>query len=412
MAFKKIICFLFILGLINFSIAQNSADVINYINNYKQLAIDEMQRTGVPAAIKLAQGIHETEAGTSELVLKSNNHFGIKCKTGWSGEKVYHDDDARGECFRSYAKPEESYRDHSDFLRNSSRYAFLFNLDATDYKGWAYGLKKAGYATNIKYSQILVRLIEQYNLEQYSLIALGKLKPSDEVIAGNNTTPVTVGKNPDFDPVVSAKSPDPVVLEVKPAPVYPESVFEINKTKVVFVRGGVSLLKVAEQNNISLGRLLEFNDMAGGQGDILMEDQLIFLQRKRKIGATEFHVLQPEETVYDVCQAEGIRYESLLALNQLREGMEPAAGEKLYLINAAGSRPVLVAEKKAAEQSVAQTQRNEPPPTDYTRHVVQTKETLYSISKKYGVAPEQIKTWNKLEGMDLKIGQQLIIYKN
>ena len=411
MAFKKIISFLFVLGLINYSIAQNSADVINYINNYKQLAIDEMQRTGVPAAIKLAQGIHETEAGTSDLVLKSNNHFGIKCKTGWSGEKVYHDDDARGECFRSYAKPEESYRDHSDFLRNSSRYAFLFALDATDYKGWAYGLKKAGYATNIKYSQILVRLIEQYNLEQYSLIALGKLKPSDEVLAGNSK-PVTVGNHPDFDPIVTAKLPDPVVLEVKPAPIYPESVFEINKTKVVFVKGGVSLLKVAEQNDISLGRLLDFNDMTGGQGDILVEDQLIFLQRKRKVGANEFHILQPEETVYDVCQAEGIRYESLLALNQLRDGMEPAAGEKLYLINAASSRPVLASEKKAVEIVVPPTQINETGSADYTRHVVQTKETLYSISKKYGVAPEKIISWNKLDGMDLKIGQQLIIYKN
>lgn len=411
MTFKKIISFLFVLGLINYSIAQNSVDVINYINNYKQLAIDEMQRTGVPAAIKLAQGIHETEAGTSDLVLKSNNHFGIKCKTGWGGEKVYHDDDARGECFRSYAKPEESYRDHSDFLRNSSRYAFLFQLDATDYKGWAYGLKKAGYATNIKYSQILVRLIEQYNLEQYSLIALGRIKPTDEILAGNNSTPVTVDKHPDFDPIVTAKLPDPIVLEVKPAPVYPESVFVINKTKVVFVKGGVSLLQVAEQNNISLGRLLEFNDMADGQGDVLLEDQLIFLQRKRKVGAKEFYVLQPEETVYDVCQAEGIRYESLLALNQLREGMQPAAGEKLYLINAAVSRPMLASEKKVAEP-VAQTQSNEPSSADYTRHVVQTKETLYSISKKYGVAPEKIKTWNKLDGMDLKIGQQLIIYKN
>ena len=126
--------------------AQKSEYVTEYINSYKQLAVDEMIRTGVPASITLAQGIHETEAGRSELVLKSNNHFGIKCKTGWDGEKVYHDDDARGECFRSYPSSEDSYADHSNFLKRGPRYAFLFDIDPTDYKAWAYGLKKIGRA--------------------------------------------------------------------------------------------------------------------------------------------------------------------------------------------------------------------------------------------------------------------------
>ena len=180
------------------AIAQPSADIIEYINKYKQLAIDEMQRTGVPASIKLAQGIHETYAGKSELVLKSRNHFGIKCKATWTGSKVYHDDDARGECFRSYSSPSDSYIDHSNFLRGSERYASLFELDPTDFKGWAYGLKRAGYATNIKYSQIIIKLIEDYNLQQYSLIALGKMQPSDEILADvekkliNPAHPVTV----------------------------------------------------------------------------------------------------------------------------------------------------------------------------------------------------------------------------
>ncbi|HRF25764.1 MAG TPA: glucosaminidase domain-containing protein, partial [Ferruginibacter sp.] len=138
-----------------------------YIDQYKELAIEEMRRTGVPASIKLAQGIHETESGNSDLVKRSNNHFGIKCKTGWSGEFVYHDDDALGECFRKYPSAEESYRDHSNFLRRSNRYAFLFNLDPTDYKNWAYGLKKAGYATNPKYPLLLIKYIEQYNLQEY-----------------------------------------------------------------------------------------------------------------------------------------------------------------------------------------------------------------------------------------------------
>lgn len=139
---------LFVLTMIIFSsvqmIAQKREDVIAYITTYKDLAMSEMKRTGLPAAIKLAQGIHETEAGKSDLVRRSNNHFGIKCKSAWTGGKVFHDDDAQGECFRSYGRPEDSYMDHSDFLKNSQRYAFLFDLDPTDYEGWAYGLKKPG----------------------------------------------------------------------------------------------------------------------------------------------------------------------------------------------------------------------------------------------------------------------------
>ncbi len=155
--------------------AQSPDQITNYINTYKLLAIIEMQRSGIPASIILAQGIHETQAGTSDLVIASNNHFGIKCKDNWNGPVAYHDDDARGECFRSYAAAEDSYRDHSDFLSQSPRYAFLFKINPEDYESWAYGLKKAGYATNVKYSQILIKLIREYDLQKYSLIAMGKL---------------------------------------------------------------------------------------------------------------------------------------------------------------------------------------------------------------------------------------------
>src|SRR3954464_13828179 len=147
---KKLKPFVFILFAFacNHVLAQSSQTIKNYIASYKDIAIQEMQRTGVPAAITLAQGIHETSAGTSDLVVKSNNHFGIKCKSEWTGAAVYHDDDAKGECFRKYDDPFQSYRDHSDFLKNRPYYASLFQLNPTDYKAWAYGLKKAGYATN------------------------------------------------------------------------------------------------------------------------------------------------------------------------------------------------------------------------------------------------------------------------
>src|SRR6201991_3044924 len=183
MVYKRlvIVWLLLVAGVLNLR-AQMSANGIIYVNTYKVIAMAEMQRSGIPAAIILAQGLHETEAGMSELVKQSNNHFGIKCKDDWKGQVVYHDDDARQECFRSYPTAADSYRDHSDFLRRSSRYAFLFQLPPTDYEGWAYGLRKAGYATNIRYSQLLIKIIKDYNLQQYTLIAMGKLRPEDEVV--------------------------------------------------------------------------------------------------------------------------------------------------------------------------------------------------------------------------------------
>jgi LysM repeat protein len=306
--------------------AQNS-DVVNYINTYKELAIREMQRSGVPASITLAQGIHETMAGKSVLVIKSNNHFGIKCKTSWTGDKVYHDDDARGECFRSYPSATESYADHSDFLKNSSRYSFLFQIAPTDYKEWAYGLKKAGYATNNRYPQILIKLVEDYNLNEYTLIALGAGKRQDEVLAGANKT---------LHAEVALVN-EPVV-----APQYPAGEFRINDTRVVFVKSGTSLLSVAAQYDISLGRLLDFNDLK--REDVVIEDQLLFLQRKRKAGANEFHVVQKGESLYAICQAEGLRFESLLKYNHLQGNQQPATGEKLYLQQLAPARPRLAEE--------------------------------------------------------------------
>ena len=157
------------------SVFAQQVSVERYIDAYKDIAIREMKRMGIPASITLAQGILETESGNSDLVKKSNNHFGIKCKSSWSGSSVSHDDDASGECFRKYNTAEESYRDHSNFLRGSDRYAFLFKLPVSDYKRWAHGLKKAGYATNPAYPDILIKNIEKYNLQQYTLIGVGEV---------------------------------------------------------------------------------------------------------------------------------------------------------------------------------------------------------------------------------------------
>jgi LysM repeat protein len=390
------------------SLAQPTADIVEYINTYKDLAIQEMQRTGVPASIKLAQGIHETSAGKSDLVLKSKNHFGIKCKSIWTGDKVYHDDDARGECFRSYSNPADSYVDHSNFLRGSERYSSLFRLDPIDYKAWAYGLKKAGYATNSKYSQIIIKLIEDYDLQQYSLIALGKMVPSDEIMAG------TIKK--------AAKPSEPIIVEIATMElpkaelyeaakkIYPQGVFNINNTRVVFVSAGNSLLGIAQQYDVSLSRLLEFNDIKGI--DVLDKGQLVYLQRKRKVSINEFHVVQRGESLYDIAQEEGIRLESLADYNHLLTYMNPAAGEKLYMQYKSPNRPVL-ADHVAAVKSVETSSPYKASPAEaITKHIVQTNETVYSISKKYGVEVEKILEWNRLQGFELKIGQELVIHKN
>ena len=317
--------------------AQNAVDIENYISTYKDLAIAEMQRSGIPSSIILAQGIHETEAGTSELVRKSNNHFGIKCKDNWTGSVVYHDDDARGECFRSYEKPEDSYKDHSDFLRNSPRYAFLFKIDPTDYSAWAYGLKKAGYATNNRYPQILIKLIEDYNLEQYTMIAMGKLKVDDEKLIAKEDDNIPSSSSTKASDII--KTNNDVSINLPPPPKYPDGQFVINNTNVIFAKAGTSLLSIAEQYNLSLGRLVDFNDLK--IENVLEKDQLLFLQRKRKVSDNEFHIVRRGETLYDISQEEGIRYESVLEMNQLSNGLQPAVGEKIYLQSNAPSRPML-----------------------------------------------------------------------
>lgn len=389
----------------NFVKAQPSVDIIDYINTYKQLAIEEMQRTGVPASIKLAQGIHETFAGKSVLVLKSNNHFGIKCKIGWTGKKVYHDDDARGECFRSYGSSTDSYMDHSNFLKNGARYAFLFSLNPEDYQGWAYGLKKAGYATNIRYSNILIKIIESYNLQQYSLIAMGKLSASDENLVQNPTNAATNSIPSNTEDIIQIENAIPEAVEA-PAVIYPSGQFTINNTKVIFARAGSSLLSIAEKHEIAYNRLLEFNDMK--DIDVLVKDQLLFLQRKRKQGSNEYHIVQKGESLFDISQVEGIRLESLTEYNNLNAWMQPAIGEKLYLQTRASLRPVLASETFSAIPSVSSNNNNQ----DKSTHIVQSKETLYSISKKYGVGINKIMEWNQMEGFELRIGQELVINKN
>ncbi len=292
---------------------QKAEIVENYIHTYRGIAITEMQRTGVPAAIKLAQGIHESMAGQSDLVQRSYNHFGIKCKSGYTGPYVLHDDDAPRERFMKYDNAEQSFIDHSDFLKNRSRYASLFDLDPTDYKNWAYGLKKAGYATNPKYPQLIISLIEKYGLNDYTLIALGKKAPSD-----------------DMQLAIANPTQAQVEIETIVAPVYPEGEFKINNTRVILAKKGTSLNQLAQQFGVSVTRLFDYNDF-GMSAETAPKDLLVFLQLKRTVGENEYHEVKPGETIYDIAQAEGIRLESILKYNNLSKFTSPAIGSKLYL---------------------------------------------------------------------------------
>ncbi|TMI64503.1 MAG: LysM peptidoglycan-binding domain-containing protein [Bacteroidetes bacterium] len=386
-------------------VAQDEATIREYISKYKDIAIAEMQRTGIPASIKLAQGIHETSAGTSVLVQKSNNHFGLKCKTEWTGMTVKHTDDAPNECFRKYSNPADSYKDQSDYLRNTPRYASLFELDPTDYKSWATGLKSAGYATNPKYAPVLIKLIEEYGLQDYTLIALGKLKESDLANKISITDPVMIQPGPAEEIVL----PEPV------KPSYPTGEFKINETKVVYITKGTSYLSVAQQYNIPLARIFDFNDMK--ETEAADKDRLIYLMRKRKTGNNEFHIVRPGETLHDIAQEEAIRIESLLEYNYLSYNQKPAIGEKLNLLTKAAAQPKLALNENVnlgfakinnEKQSVVVSAEGK---TGTLEHVVAQKETIYSIARRYDVKIEDIVKWNSLQGYDLKTGQQLKIIK-
>jgi LysM repeat protein len=387
----------------------------DYIKMYKDIAMQEMIRTGVPASITIAQGIVETENGNSKLVKKSNNHFGIKCKETWTGPSVSHDDDAPGECFRKYGSAEESYIDHSNFLKTRKHYSFLFNLDPADYKAWAYGLKKAGYATNPRYPEMLIKYIETYSLNEYSLIALGKKKADETVttVAVVETKPAAeepAKKEPVKEqpvvtkPVVEAKP----VVEKKPAVNYPAGEFKINETRVMYAAKGTSFLSIAQQFNIPLKWLFDFNDLK--ETEAVAKDQLIYLQRKRKTGLNQFHIVAEGETLYDIAQTEGIRLDALQQYNLLQPNQQPAVGEQLYLQAQAPAAPKLSGKKLTAAaafttEPAAETQ------VQPVRHIVQPKETLYSISKKYEVSLTDLQQWNHLSGTDVKEGSELIINK-
>ena len=389
---------------------------LDYINKYKSIAIHEMERAAVPASIKLAQGILESAGGTSWLAVEGNNHFGIKCGSDWFGQTIYKKDDDRnatGElvlsCFRKYDTPEESFVAHSDFLHHPNKpwYKPLFELKQTDYKAWAKGLLEAGYASNPKYPELLISLIERYGLYEYDGVATSR----PDLIAG---------------------------------PERKESHLYINRVPYTESKAGERLASVAYRTGVTVRQLVKYNDGLEDGNQLLNEGQVIFLKHKKWNNMdteSEYHIVRKGETMIDISQMYGVSLFWLNFKNRLKEGQQPAVGAKIKL---RGTRvkepPGLASEKEIAglpeetteevyvdweaepevnpvkpviiplpvrdadpEEPVAQ-------PLPYISYTVKKGDTLWRISQKYKVTVDEIKQANNLVNNTIRVGQVLRVY--
>lgn len=281
-----------------------------YIGKYAEMAVKEMKRSGVPASITLSQGMLESGNGNSYLAKDGNNHFGIKCHK-WEGEKIYADDDAKGECFRKYKSVEESYKDHSEFLRQNSRYHFLFDLEITDYKGWAKGLKQAGYATSPTYADNLIRLIEKYELNDYDS---GKAKPIDN-------------DKPEKRP---RKNTDPVNDQFVINP-YADEVYTNNNVPYVVVKDSIMLRDLSLQLDLMNWQLAQYNDL--DKDAAVYPGEHIYIKPKRNKADKQYstHKLAEDETLRDVSQKYAVKIKKIMKYNNLEENQDVKPGTVLKL---------------------------------------------------------------------------------
>jgi len=419
--------------------AQSPQAIAEYIERYKAVAIEEMKTYGIPASITLAQGIHESGSGASALATNANNHFGIKCHDNWAGQTYYHDDDKPQECFRVYNSAEESFRDHSQFLKTRSRYANLFTLEPGDYHGWAKGLKAAGYATNPRYPDIIIKLIEDYNLSQFDnpngqvLTSKTQAKDTAEIevikqsLAHSNpsnllVTPAAVKTN---HPAVST-SKDIHVAEVTkqsssqssppPAPVVVEEKrpqldlskynFEeksVNNT-IAIAKKDLPLDAIAQKYNITIEQIYAFNDMTAGTK--LYSNDLIYVENKKPESIFYQYEISTGETMRDVAQKFGVQLSALTKRNGLASGCEPLPGEVVVL---RGRRDVPIRFRAPGKTIPTPKPVFEDSPTENKVHTVGSNETLYSISKQYNISLENLKRINGIKDESIKIGQTLIV---
>ena len=348
-----------------------------YIDKYKNLAITEMHRAGVPASITMAQGILESSNGNSRLARLGNNHFGIKCKSTWTGKTMRANDDAPNECFRAYDSPEESYRDHSDFLRNNWRYHELFDLDITNYKGWARGLRKAGYATNQSYHTMLINLVEKHELYKLDIMSA--------------------------EPLITK----PVVLQ--------------NEVPVVYAEKDETIESIADENELTNKQIYKYNDLKDGQK--IEEGDIVYLKPKRRRGSEKFHTIKPNESMYQISQQYGIKLKHLYRRNRLEMGTEPVEGSQLYM---RGRRSKTDSLATKTEQQIEKEKEafvnphsvvEKAPPIEKENidlppyHVVAKGDNIYRIAEKYHVFEEDLLKWNKISALQLSLGRKIYLTK-
>jgi LysM repeat protein len=292
---KAIGLFIFGLSLSFYLNATSNLSKKEYVSVYEKIAIQQMNQYKIPASITMAQGILESGSGNSTLAKTANNHFGIKCHTDWKGEKVYLDDDSKNECFRSYSKVEDSYIDHSMFLTTRKRYESLFSLSLTDYKSWAHGLKAAGYATNPKYAEQLIQLIEE--LELFKL-------------DGSSLAPVSTNQ--------------PALFSVKKT--------HENKVDYIVVKKGDSFYQISKRYGLTLSQLHAYNDFSI-EKDILEEGDIVYLEPKRHHARTkEYFVLDRSMSLREISQKEAVKLKKLMRKNQSSSPDEQLPkGEKVFL---------------------------------------------------------------------------------
>lgn len=295
MKIKLLISCLLLIGL-TVNAQKLNKTYIAYIEKYDAVAVEQMKKHKIPASITLAQGLLESGAGKSRLARESNNHFGIKCGTKWKGPTVRHNDDLPNECFRAYYSPIQSYEDHSLFLKSNRRYAFLFDLDIKDYKGWAKGLKKAGYATNPAYATLLIQIIEDYRLYEY-----------------DNTSKKRNKK------------------DKKKKDIIPHDVFIANGLLYVVAREGDTFKTIGKELGIKSKKLASYNNLPSDYP--LMPGDIVYLKEKNKeyVGEKTFHIVKDGDSMHSISQTYGIRLDRLYKLNAKDKEFIPTVGERIWI---------------------------------------------------------------------------------
>lgn len=298
------ILLLFLFPIVVFAQSLNKVEL--YIQKYKDLAVEHMVEYSIPASITLAQGILESGSGESDLAVESNNHFGIKCHRDWEGDRSYYDDDEENECFRKYKSASESYLDHSLFLKNKPRYSELFSLNITDYKGWAKGLKKAGYATDPNYANNLIRVIEKYYLYDFDKLKKNKKKKNEKILSKNSTE----------------------------KPVLKYLIETYNNVPYIISNSNDSYKSISDDFGIWVSELLKFNDINDSTLINLNQNQRIYIKPKRRSNSNpSFHVVTSGQTIWEISQLYAVKLSSIYKKNPLFTDREVRKGDIVYLKN-------------------------------------------------------------------------------